>query len=251
MDSTEFQTSFDTEEYIFNEGDEGDCAYIIESGMVEISLEKDDRRLVMATLTKGEILGEMAIIDQLPRTASARAVIPTVVTPIPLDYVSQKIEQADPTLRIFLRLAMTRYRDLNRRLGQVFEELSLTHQDAWDEDYASTTMELENVVSQFTEMQKRIDAKVKEIVDEGYETAKRILTEKADDLERLAQGLLEYETLTGSEITRVMSGEALNRGDDDEDTPDQGGTASVTAIPKTKPKKKPSGDGGMEPEPTT
>ena len=100
------------------------------------------------------------------------------------------------------------------------------------------------------EMQKRIDAKVKEIVDEGYETAKRILTEKADDLERLAEGLLEYETLTGSEITRVMSGEPLNRGDDDEDTPDQGGTASVTAIPKTKPKKKPSDDGGMEPEPT-
>ena len=52
------------------------------------------------------------------------------------------------------------------------------------------------------EMQKRIDQKVKEIVDEGYETAKRILTEKRDDLERLAQGLLEYETLTGSEITK-------------------------------------------------
>ncbi len=98
--------------------------------------------------------------------------------------------------------------------------------------------------------QKIIDEKVKELVDEGYETAKRILTEKADDLERLAQGLLEYETLTGSEITRVMAGEPLNRGDDDEDTPDQGGTASVTAIPKTKPKKKPSGDGGLEPEPS-
>ena len=101
------------------------------------------------------------------------------------------------------------------------------------------------------EMQKRIDAKVKEIVDEGYEEAKRILTEKHDDLERLAQGLLEYETLTGSEITKVIAGEPLNRGDDDEDTHDSGGTSSITAIPKTKPKKKPSGDSGMEPEPTT
>ena len=100
--------------------------------------------------------------------------------------------------------------------------------------------------------QKMIDDKVKELVDEGYETAKRILTEKRDDLERLAQGLLEYETLTGNEITRVMAGEPLNRGDDDEDTPsDTGGTASVTAIPKTKPKSKPSdGDGGLEPEPS-
>ena len=65
MDSTEFQTTFDTDEYIFLEGDAGDCAYIIESGMVEISLAKDERQLVMATLTKGEILGEMAIIDRL------------------------------------------------------------------------------------------------------------------------------------------------------------------------------------------
>jgi len=160
MDSTEFQTTFDTDEYIFSEGDAGDCAYIIDSGMVEISLDKDDRKLVMATLTKGEILGEMAIIDRLPRTASARAVVPTVVTAIPLDYVSQKIDQSEPTVRMFLRLAMTRYRDLNTRLSQVFEELSLAQQQASNEDYASTTMELKNVVSQFAEMQKRIDSAV-------------------------------------------------------------------------------------------
>ena len=99
------------------------------------------------------------------------------------------------------------------------------------------------------EMQKRIDTRVKEIVDEGYEVAKRILTEKHDDLERLAQGLLEYETLTGSEITKVIAGEPLNRGDDEDDTP-SGNTPSITAIPKTKPKSRPSEDGGLEPEPT-
>jgi cell division protease FtsH len=101
--------------------------------------------------------------------------------------------------------------------------------------------------------QKAIDDKVKALVDEGYETAKRILTEKSEDLERLAQGLLEYETLTGNEITKVIAGEPLNRGDDDEDdTPDTGGTSSITAIPKTKPRKKPgAGDGELEPEPTS
>jgi len=95
--------------------------------------------------------------------------------------------------------------------------------------------------------QQIIDKKVKEIIDTGYETAKRILTEKRDEWENLAQGLLEYETLTGPEIKKVMRGEPLNRGDDDEDH-STGGT-SVTAIPKTKPKSKPSG-GDMEPEPT-
>jgi cell division protease FtsH len=57
--------------------------------------------------------------------------------------------------------------------------------------------------------QKKIDEEVKRIVDEGYETAKRILTEQRDELERLAQGLLEYETLTGPEIGRVIRGEPL------------------------------------------
>jgi cell division protease FtsH len=100
------------------------------------------------------------------------------------------------------------------------------------------------------EMQKRIDAEVKKLVDEGYQTAKRILTEKRDDLERLAQGLLEYETLTGIEIQKVINGEPLNRGEDNDDTSKPGGTPSITAVPKTKKPKSDPGAGAMEPEPT-
>jgi cell division protease FtsH len=100
------------------------------------------------------------------------------------------------------------------------------------------------------EMQKRIDAEVKNLIDEGYETAKRILTEKREDLERLAQGLLEYETLTGPEIQKVINGEALHRGDDD-DASSPGGTPSLTSVPKTKKPKSDPDAGGMEPEPST
>lgn len=98
--------------------------------------------------------------------------------------------------------------------------------------------------------QKLIDDKVREIVDEGYETAKRILTEQSVDLERLAQGLLEYETLTGAEISKVIAGKPLNRGDDEEDDTPEGGSTSVAAIPKTRKPKTPKSDGGMEPEPS-
>ncbi len=94
--------------------------------------------------------------------------------------------------------------------------------------------------------QEMIDKEVRRLVDEGFETAKRILTEQAQDLENLAQGLLEYETLTGSEIKRVIAGEALNRGSDEDDRPSGGDSATVTAVPKV-PKRK--GDGGMEPQP--
>lgn len=160
MENNEFITDFDSDAFIFREGESGECAYIIESGLVELSLNKDDRRLVIATLSKGEIFGEMAIIDQLPRISSARALVPTRVTAIPLEYVSQKVEQSDPTVRMFLRLAMARYRDLNVRLAQVFEGLSPAHGKVDNDELASTTMELKNVMSQYAEMQKRIDTAI-------------------------------------------------------------------------------------------
>jgi cell division protease FtsH len=100
------------------------------------------------------------------------------------------------------------------------------------------------------DMQKRIDAKVKEFIDEGYATAKRILTEQNQEWENLAKGLLEYETLTGDEIKKVMAGQALNRDNDDDDAPDSGGTPSLAAIPKTKPRAQKPDDDGLSPEPT-
>jgi cell division protease FtsH len=87
---------------------------------------------------------------------------------------------------------------------------------------------------------------VRVLVDEGYETAKRILTAKRDDLDRLANGLLEYETLTGKEITRVIHGQPLNRGGGDDDAKDDAG---ISSIPKTGKSPRPARDDGMEPEP--
>jgi cell division protease FtsH len=94
-----------------------------------------------------------------------------------------------------------------------------------------------------------IEDEVKRLIDDAYIRAKEILTERKEDWERLAQGLLEYETLTGEEIKRVMRGE-LPMADDDDDGSAQASKPSVTAIPKTKPKSTP-GDGGLEPEPST
>ena len=96
-----------------------------------------------------------------------------------------------------------------------------------------------------------IEGEVREFIQRGYDLAFKIITEKNEEFERLAQGLLEYETLTGDEIKRVMAGEPPHTNDDADDTPKSGGTPSVTAIPKTKPKKpRTSDDGGMEPEPS-
>ena len=99
-------------------------------------------------------------------------------------------------------------------------------------------------------IQKTIDEEVKRLVDEAYERAKNLLLEKRDEFERIAQGLLEYETLNNDDLAKVIAGQPLDRDDEDDSsvTPSSGGHSS---IPKAgKPRRKgDEPDGGMEPQP--
>jgi cell division protease FtsH len=91
-----------------------------------------------------------------------------------------------------------------------------------------------------------IESEVKRFIDEGYDRAYKILSENEEEFERLAQGLLEYETLTGEEIKRVIAGKPPQ--DPDGDDTSGMDKPSVTAIPKAKGKKTPPSS-GLEPEP--
>ncbi|MFP3382013.1 MULTISPECIES: ATP-dependent zinc metalloprotease FtsH [Tritonibacter] len=93
-----------------------------------------------------------------------------------------------------------------------------------------------------------IEEEVRTFIENAYQQAYQILQDKKVEWERLAEGLLEYETLTGEEIKRVMNGEPPQVDDDADDDADSGAT-SITAIPKAKSKKSPP-DGDMEPEPS-
>jgi cell division protease FtsH len=61
------------------------------------------------------------------------------------------------------------------------------------------------------QMTNLIDSEVKRIVQEAHEKAHALLTEHIDALHRIAQGLLEYETLTGDEIKTLVNGEEIKR----------------------------------------
>ncbi|MBN7787381.1 ATP-dependent zinc metalloprotease FtsH [Ponticoccus gilvus] len=98
------------------------------------------------------------------------------------------------------------------------------------------------------ETKRLIEEEVRRLISEAYDRAYQILTDRKEEWERLAKGLLEYETLTGEEIQRVVRGEPPTSGDDDHGSGVEDEKPSITAIPKTKPKAKPSGD--MEPEPS-
>ena len=88
-----------------------------------------------------------------------------------------------------------------------------------------------------------IDSEVRRIVDEAYAAATKILKKHNVELERLAQGLLEYETLDGEEIKIIVEGGTLVRKDAN-DTPVKSGPVrkSRTGLPGTGRPKKPGGE---------
>ena len=55
------------------------------------------------------------------------------------------------------------------------------------------------------ETARKVDNEIRKFVDKGYEKARKILTEKIEDLHKLAKALLTYETLTGTEIEDLIN----------------------------------------------
>merc|ERR1711965_63565 len=55
------------------------------------------------------------------------------------------------------------------------------------------------------EVAQKIDKEIRKLIDEGYNQAKKILTDKMDDLHKIAKALITYETLTGEEIENIIS----------------------------------------------
>jgi|TARA_Y100001935_G_scaffold199751_1_gene168011 cell division protease FtsH len=81
------------------------------------------------------------------------------------------------------------------------------------------------------ETQKQVDAEVKVIVDKSYKNAEKIIKDKRKDLDIIAKGLLDYETLTGDEIINLLKGIDPTREDPSDD--DTGGKTLSGSVPKT------------------
>lgn len=94
-------------ETIFKEGDSGDCAYLIEEGGVEVCISSNQH----SKIGKGELFGEIALIDHQPRTATIRATENTVLIPIRRKLIEELLEKTDPVVRHLLLVILERYRN--------------------------------------------------------------------------------------------------------------------------------------------
>ena len=106
------QKTFNEGDVIMRQGEPGESAYIIEEGLVEISVEKPNGdSLTVATRGAGAIIGEMSLIDSAPRTATVTAKEECVLLEITKDDFSRRLDSSDPVLRMTMQVILTRYRD--------------------------------------------------------------------------------------------------------------------------------------------
>jgi len=105
-------------------------------------------------------------------------------------------------------------------------------------------------VNMSDETAKLIDSEIRALIEEGEATARRILTEKIDDLHTLANGLLEYETLSGQEVIDLLNGKKPVRDMSGRDDKPKKRASAVPSAGKTRKGEEGEPDlGGMEPQP--
>ena len=100
----------DAGQTVFQAGDEGSCAFVIEEGCVEVLREDAEAVHRVAVLAQGAMFGEMSLLDGHPRMATVRALLPTRLIRIERTHVESLLEQSDPVIRYLLQLLLARFR---------------------------------------------------------------------------------------------------------------------------------------------
>lgn len=96
---------------IIQEGMASDCAFIIESGSVEVSKsDPDGKRKIMATLKENDIFGEMGLIDGLPRSCSVIAMEPCSITKLTKEAFDSLADHNPQALMPILQILVKRLR---------------------------------------------------------------------------------------------------------------------------------------------
>lgn len=119
------QRQFAPGEVIIREGDSADCAYMIESGRVRVSRASQLGDVVLAELSSGELVGEMGIISEKPRSATVTAIEDTRVQVIGRADLLDTLQQDRSTAIKLLRVLFDRLRQADARLSQL--EQTQTH----------------------------------------------------------------------------------------------------------------------------
>jgi CRP-like cAMP-binding protein len=108
--------SFSSGETIFRQDDPSQSAYLILSGKVDIHVEEDGRRAFIATLMAGEVLGEMGLITDEPRSATATVREDCSLMRLDSDEFLRLLDEHPHEIMDYVKALIGRLKNLNSRL---------------------------------------------------------------------------------------------------------------------------------------
>ena len=140
-------------------------------------------------------------------------------------------------------------KDMVTRMGYSDELGMVDYGSGQDEPFLGMSMGKQNTASE--ETARKIDAEVRRLVDQGYQDAKKIITEHYDEFVTIAEALLEFETLTGEELIGLREGKRPVREVQETPLPARGSIVpSAGGKKKPRPRSEPDAGAGIEPQPT-
>jgi len=179
-----------------------------EAGHAIVSLnEKADDPIHKATiLPRGRALGMVMTLPERDKYSKSREYMKSQISKAMGGRVAEEIifghDKVTSGARQDIKMATAEARHMVTEAGMSDLLGPLAYGDNQDEVFLGRSVARNQQMSE--ETAKKVDAEIKKLVDEGYQKAKKILTDKIEDLHKLAKNLLLYETLTGEEIRDLV-----------------------------------------------
>jgi len=116
LEESQAEKCFKAGDIIMREGESGDCAWLIQSGRVSIFVRREDGRVLeVGSRGPGSIIGEMAIMDDQPRSATVQAIEDCRLLMVSKEDYTRSVHAAHPIVRLVSQVILARYRDLLSR----------------------------------------------------------------------------------------------------------------------------------------
>jgi CRP/FNR family cyclic AMP-dependent transcriptional regulator len=164
---------------VFNEGDAGDYAYIVETGEIGIFKKIDGSEVELTSLQPGEIFGEVAVLDGRERMASAIALMDTSLIVVSQQALQDRIDKSDKFVKTLLQVFMTNLRDthktyrnpkhnfeghiksINRHMNSLKDLSKMTEMDDFIEEVGPVLVDMKRKCDKLYDISKKYREKAK------------------------------------------------------------------------------------------